>query len=326
MKRTVIQYSVCLAAGAALMIGVQGIWSVVAPCHRHYNLLNPVKRCAGTVQQGEWDFEHLRDLLLAKKEEQKASGAVTHLSIYFQDLDHGPRFGIGEYDKFQPASLLKLPVAMYFLHAADFDPHVLDEKLSYSGETGLPDNLDASGATIQPDTLYTVRELLEKMIVHSDNRSYAVLLKQMNKQSEAGRTSTAYHMFRDLDVLQLMLKADTTYISISSYAKLFAVLYNSAYLSKGMSQYALQMLSDATFGQGIVAGVPEGRRVAHKFGFLVENDETQLHDCGIVYHPKMAYILCVMSTGGDPNKQSETIGEISHIVYDAVSGLDVDRT
>ncbi len=318
------KYSLAFALGGMVVFGAYKLWDNFAFCHQEYNLLSPIRRCRSTLPQGEWDYEQLRDALSAKKEELKSTGALSHLSIYFQDLDYGPRFGIGEYDKFQPASLLKLPLAIFFLHAADLNPDYLDNKLIYNDSLGIPDNLESASETIQAGEPYTIRELLTKMIVHSDNRSYAVLLHEMNRLSSMPN-SVAYETFRDLDVLQMMLRADTNYISISSYAKLYGVLYNMAYLSKDMSLFALQLLSEATFKDGIVAGVPSGLTVAHKYGFAVLEDEIQLHDCGIVYHPRMAYILCVMTSSADPKRASESISEISTMVYDTVTGLEVDR-
>lgn len=315
--KTYVLFFVIFSLGLAVLPAVEALWQTVASCHREYNLLNPIRRCNSSAPQGEWNYEDLRNALTAKKEELKAAGALTHLSIYFQDLDHGPRFGIGEYDKFQPASLMKLPLMIFFLHAADLEPDILNKKLSYSGNLGIDNNLDAIDESILPDTPYTIRELLTKMIVYSDNRSYMVLLQEMNNLSE----SIAYKTFHDLDVLQMMLDTQVTYVPVSSYAKLFAILYNTGYLSKKMSQLGLQMLSDATFPEGIVKGVPEGQRVAHKFGFAVVDGETQLHDCGIVYHEKMAYTLCIMTTGPDVLASNAAIIDISRIVYNAISAL-----
>lgn len=321
MKSASLKYCLIFGLGLLTMLGIQSVRSHFAFCHQEFDLLSPSRRCINTFPQGEWNYEYLREVLSARKDELKASGALSHLSIYFQDLDHGPRFGIGEYDKFQPASLLKLPLAIFFLHAADLDPDILESKLSFTGTLKIEDNLETPEESILPGTQYSIRDLVTKMIVYSDNRSYVVLLREMNRLSQ----SVAYFTFRDLDVLQLMLESENTYVSISSYAKLFGVLYNTGYLSKEMSQFMLQLLSDATFREGIVAGVPEGQRVAHKFGYGVVEGEDQLHDCGIVYHPKMAYILCVMTSGKDPQKSNDAIIEISKTVYDSVSKLDFDH-
>jgi beta-lactamase class A len=303
------------------MLLIQYAWARVAPCHQAYDLLHPLRRCRSALAQGEWNYESLRETLATKKEEHKASGTLAHLSIYFQDLDHGPRFGIGEYDKFQAVSLIKLPVAIFFLHAADLNPAILDKTLSFSGELAIRDNVSSPEETLLPDTPYPIREMIRKMIVYSDNRSYLLLLREMGILSE----DVAYRTFHDLDVLQMMLESDVTYVSIASYAKLYSVLYNTGYLSKDMSQLALRMLSESTFPGGIVAGVPKGTRVAHKFGYATIAGETHLHDCGIVYHPKMAYTLCIMTTGYDDDASNAAITDISKIVYDTVSTLDVDH-
>jgi len=321
MKIPPLKYLLIFGLGLVVMFGLQSLQANLIGCEQKYELLNRTRRCGETLAQGEWNYESLRDALAAKKEELKASGAVTHLSIYFQDLDHGPRFGIGEYDKFQPASLMKLPVLIFFLHAADLDPKLLDKTLSFTGTLDIADNVTSPEKTIQPDTLYPIRELLRKMTVYSDNRSYLLLLREISVLSE----DVAYRTFHDLDVLQMMLESDKTYVSISSYAKLYAILYNTGYLSKDMSQYALRLLSEATFPGGISAGIPKGIRVADKFGYANINGEGQLHDCGIIYHPKMAYTLCVMTTSQIEEKANAAITEISRMVYDTVSTLDFDH-
>jgi hypothetical protein len=74
---------------------------------------------------------------------------------------------------------------------------------------------------------------------------------------------------------------------------------------------------ESTFTQGIVAGVPAGTRVSHKFGeFSAGTNLKQLHDCGIVYKPAHPYILCVMTQGNDFNNLAATIAKISKTVWD----------
>jgi len=107
------------------------------------------------------------------------------------------------------------------------------------------------------------------------------------------------------------------------WAGLYVVLYNTGYLSKERSQLALTLLSQSTFREGLVAGVPEGTSVAHKFGRKVFDDgqDSHLHDCGIVYHPSMSYILCVMTTGTDYENEKRAIAEVSQAVYEGISAL-----
>ncbi|MCX6719655.1 MAG: serine hydrolase [Candidatus Staskawiczbacteria bacterium] len=59
------------------------------------------------------------------------------------------------------------------------------------------------------------------------------------------------------------------------------------------------MLSKTTFNDGLVAGVPKGTTVSHKFGmYATSKDENitdlELHDCGIIYYKTTPYLLCVV--------------------------------
>ena len=79
----------------------------------------------------------------------------------------------------------------------------------------------------------------------------------------------------------------------------------------------LNLLSQSTFNLGIVAGVPQGIVVAHKFGergFSDPNIPNQLHDCGIVY-AKKPYLVCIMTQGQDYNTLAGEIADISKMIY-----------
>jgi formylmethanofuran dehydrogenase subunit D len=80
-------------------------------------------------------------------------------------------------------------------------------------------------------------------------------------------------------------------------------------------------MSAASFSGGLISGVPAGVSVSHKFGEKVIDASVptlQLHDCGIVYHPRTPYLLCVMSQGRDYDELSSFIGDVSKTVYRSV--------
>jgi beta-lactamase class A len=314
-------YTGAFLLGGVSFLTVWHTWNTFAPCSFRYDLLNPTLRCTNTTQQNEWHYEEIRNAVLQKKQQLTQEGKITEMSVYFRDLKHGPRFGIGEYDAFQPASLLKLPVLIAFLHEADRDPSLLDKTLSYDSILKVNMNVEQARETILPFTPYTIRDLLRKMIVYSDNYSYTVLTQELNRTPPI----TAYHTFLDLDILPMMVTPRADFVSIQSYSNLFVVLYNSAYLSKQMSSFALQLLSEASFESGLVAGVPPGTTVAHKFGYRVlDPKHSQLHDCGIVYHPNASYLLCVMTSGSLLGDEEHAIREVSRVVYEQVSALRLD--
>lgn len=309
-------YLVAAVVGGALCAAGQWAWAAFPPCHREYDLLAPNRRCNDALEFGEWDYEPMREQLSDQVAAWRSAGVVSEMSIYFRDLTNGPRFRIGEYAGFQPASLSKVPVMIALLHEADLDPAVLEKTLSFSGSLNVNDNVDEPSETIRPNTEYTVRELIEKMIVYSDNYSYKVLVKDMNESPPV----LAYLTFRDLNVQRMMTAPNADVVSILPYGDLFAVLYNTGYLTRASSQYALGLLSQSTFAEGLVAGVPKGTVVAHKFGRRVlDGADDQLHDCGIVYHPAATYVLCVMTSSSDYQAQKRAIAEVSRVVYDGVS-------
>jgi len=84
-----------------------------------------------------------------------------------------------------------------------------------------------------------------------------------------------------------------------------------------MSEKALKYLSHIDFHEGIAGGVPAGVPVASKFGEKVLDDGkvVELHEFGIVYHPRGPYLLGVMTKGSDLGRQSAVIREISRLIY-----------
>src|SRR5262249_32692831 len=109
------------------------------------------------------------------------------------------------------------------------------------------------------------------------------------------------------------------------YALFFRILYNASYLNKEDSEQALKLLSQATFKDGLIAGVDDGITVAHKFGEYAAKDASgndvpgtdELHDCGIVYAPGHPYLLCVMTRGNQLTSLTTMVAQVSQIVFQA---------
>jgi hypothetical protein len=102
------------------------------------------------------------------------------------------------------------------------------------------------------------------------------------------------------------------------------VLYGASYLNDDNSERILRYLSKSTFIDGLVAGLTKTVPVAHKFG-VYEFDDTvhgilthvqQLHDCGVIYHAKNPYILCIMTKGKDLPSLYKVIANTSKLIYE----------
>lgn len=280
-----------------------------------YRLINPLLACNVMDNATSAEFRplesELRDLI------QRLAGASdTAVSLYFKELNSGHQTAINESARYAPASLLKVPIMMAFYKVAESKPEILKQKLAYSGGTDL--NLVESFAakqTLQPGVSYTVADLIERMIVNSDNNAMMLLRGAIDDRALG-------EVFADLGLAVPTSGVDPDYINVKNYSRFFRVLYHSTYLSRESSEKALELLTRDKPFKGITAGVPQGVVVAQKFGergFVTDagdTDEAELHDCGIVYDPGNPYLLCVMTKGKTSFAQlTDIIRKISATVY-----------
>lgn len=286
-----------------------------ADCHNRFHFLNARRRCEKDEPPKKQEYDIFADTLLWRIDAWKKSGEVSHVTVYFRDLENGPTFGIDEKEHFAPASLLKVPIMIALLKYAETHPEILDETVKAEEAVTVGQNVFDPEKTVVPDHAYTIREVLRRMIVYSDNGSKELLRRYLESVSPGILDQT----FIDLGI-SLQNPDGSQFLTVKTYASLFRALFNASYLNREMSEEALQLLSETEFSKGIVAGVPEGTEVAHKFGYLdVHRDEHQLHDCGIVYHPHMPYLLCIMTRGKNVETVTDIIAKISQRVFEEVS-------
>lgn len=255
----------------------------------------------------------LKDYIGNKQKENK----ITDASVYFRDLQNGPTLGINEHALFSPASLLKLPLLLsYYNLQNDQIPDLFDREIVAKTKWYVPLQMVPPKEPIVIGQTYSVGTLLEHMIKYSDNNAYYVLLDYLKAISPDRDLLKV--TFVDLGIIDPKDFLENT-ISVKSYGSIFVQLYNSSYFNqKKTSDEVLSLLTQIDWKDGINAGLPEGIVVAHKFGERanLDNNLDQLHDCGIVYYPNNPYMLCVMTRGNNFNELSETIKEISKMVYE----------
>jgi len=250
--------------------------------------------------------------------EYKRKGIIDSVGVYFRDLESAKWTGVNEDEKFAPASLYKTGLMIAYLKQAENDPTILDRKIYFKESReqalGTPDY-----PPIIPGQYYTVKQLIEHLIINSDNDAKDLLHDNMDQRY-------VNEVFTDLG----LESPDTTEVgdsmSAKAYSRFFRTLYSSTYLSRTMSELALSILSKAKFNEGLVAGVPSGVVVAHKYGFRILNQKNigegganmELHDCGIVYAESTTYFLCVMTKGWNPIDLKEVIASVSKATYEEI--------
>ncbi len=252
---------------------------------------------------------------------KKVKGDLTDASLFFYDLNRGRWIGVNEQQKYSPASMLKVVIMVSYFKKAETNPNILNESLAYTNTVDdliKKDSFNAlSGLKINKS--YSILQLIEKMIIDSDNGAEILLLQNIDKSS--------------LDSIYSVLNIDNPddaiesfVISPRTYSLFFRIIYSATYLNREMSERALDILSKTNFNEGITAGLPTNIITAHKFGEYVtvtgnELRSVELHDCGIVYYPTNPYFVCIMTKGGDINKLKAAIKNISNLVYQNYGSL-----
>lgn len=243
------------------------------------------------------------------------SGKAEDVSVYFRDLNAGRWTGVNENDPYRPSSMLKVLNLMAALVVAEGNSSFLQNKIMYqasdhSDQYYKPEHTLATGE-------YTVQELLNAMIIDSDNDALRAL--DTNPQ-----IVSTFNFLYSLFKLPVTTATSTDFMSPKSYSALFRVLYNSSLFPWDLSEQTLNLLSQTSFDQGLVIGVPAGTVVSHKFGenTALTSDgavvDRELHDCGIIYYPNDPYLLCVMTKGQDFPSLQSIISDISKKAYDFV--------
>jgi beta-lactamase class A len=127
--------------------------------NENYILTNPILDCEDVYQKENPTLSYSD--LRRKISEIKETYNIQEISVYYRDLNNGPWVGIEEEEKFSPASLLKIPVAMAFLKYVEDNPEILNKKVYVEKEdilTNYKQNLKFDGL-LELNKEYTLLEV-----------------------------------------------------------------------------------------------------------------------------------------------------------------------
>jgi beta-lactamase class A len=288
-----------------------------------FRYVNPLLGCESSRDAGEnIELKPLESRIRKVIDEQKERKWVSNESVYVRRLNSGKWFSINPALLYYPASLMKVPVLIAVLKQAEANPHLLDVKISFSGKTELSNvpQYFAPSRKLEAGKSYTIDELLNRMIVYSDNDALALVVEYVGEPL----ISRTFETLGLLDPFAEGLGDNEYSMTVDQYSLFLRVLYNGSYLNDEMSERALDLLTKIEFRQGLVEGVPLGIPVAHKFGEHAWEKTFQgkeLHDCGIIYYPGHPYLLCIMTRGDSFEYLDDTIKETTHAVYEELDRL-----
>lgn len=279
-------------------------------------LLSPLLDCAEEFEELTPIAKKIQTLVSKETENED----VELIAVYFRQLKNGRLFSINRDSLFIPASLLKVVNMMAVLKEAERSPDLLNRKIVFDHVRGKT-KPTFIGQQLIIGNSYTVEELMYRSIVYSDNQAARFLGAALPKI-----TTHWESLFRELGIgaWNVEPNQDERAITVKDVSLLFRVLYNSTYLNRQSSEWALNALSYSEFSDGIRAGLKPTSVAALKFGErTIHTDngkECQLHDCGIIYYEDNPYLLCVMTKGKKMESLANSIQSISKMIFEEIQG------
>ena len=303
-------------------------FKVVRETNSDYKFSNPLLFVETSEDTLDPEYKSLKQSINNYINTVVSNKKASLVSVYVRNLNSSNWIGINTDKKFSPASMLKVATLIYALKHAEIDTGFLSKNVTIenSPEPAGTQDFYPPKDPIRIGNTYTVEELLSHMIIDSDNVA-ALALQKIVGPDEIQK------VYNDLQVPMPTDESDS--MTTQQYSHFFRVLYGGTYLDHYISEQALDLLSQTTFNDGLIAGLPSKTVVSHKFGErTIKNEtvagtstttvsaQTELHDCGIVYYPNNPYLICIMTKGNDFPTLASVLKDISKIVWDKSSSLN----
>ena len=195
----------------------------------NYKFVNPLLECENSAISQDQNLSSLRKSIQFIIDQEINNNKISFASIYYRDLNNGPWIGINEKEYFSPASLIKVPVMIAYFKAAQNDSSILEKKIINNKNFDYSQQNITPTQTIEVDKEYTINDLINRMIIYSDNAAYELLLDNIDNMK-------IYKVYQDLDVDISKAQNDPNgnIITVSDYASFFRILFNASYLDQNM--------------------------------------------------------------------------------------------
>lgn len=202
------------------------------------------------------------------------------ISIYYQNLSNGTTIEFNSLKKYQAGSVVKAPYCKWLLTQ---NPN-LEETILFTKESVVEGAGDIQKS--EQGTPYTVGQLIEAMIVKSDNTAYNMLIQRFGLDGYL-----AYA--KSLGVAANQSKQNIFgSLSAAGTAMLFKDIYSFEQSAPEQSALLLDYMKNTDY-HGMIPVALQGVTVAHKYGYNGGNNG--FHDAGIVYSDP-PYVLTVFTT------------------------------
>lgn len=270
------------------------------------------KQAVLTINPDDWQS-------LADEVRRQARRFPGTYGYVIKDMNSGHVAGAHLDKVFPSASLIKLPILCAAFQAAH------EGRISLGAPVVLrrSDRRGGSGVLkwASGGSVFTNRELLENMIIHSDNTATELIVRQLGLDylqrtfARLGLRDTRIH--RDGFRLTSRRVADDNMTSPRDMGYLLEKIYRRQLVSAQASDQMLDILKHQKLRDRLPRFLPTGWEIAHKTGLL----RKACHDVGIVFSPQGDYLICVLTAHDKTYKNAKRfIASMGRITFNYYQG------
>jgi hypothetical protein len=248
----------------------------------------------GSIQVVAAEFKHLDSYI------KTSTKTYPSFSVYYYNLLSGESYEYHSTKVRPAASTIKLPLAIYVYELAAKNKINLNEKLTYKNHYYY-----GGSGVIQKDrvgTKYTIRDLLKKSVIHSDNIAFIMLRERVGKEN-----FTKYAKSIGGKVVYPNGSNHTTAKDLGGYLK-YLWEFTKEYPVYG--EELIQLLKTTDYQETVAPSVNPGQ-VAHKVGYIPMS--LIYNDAAIVFDSQ-PYILVIMTQGISVKKDVQFIASLAEVI------------
>ncbi|RFZ94749.1 serine hydrolase [Mucilaginibacter conchicola] len=252
------------------------------------------------------------------------------VGVAMLDLKTGDTLTINGKRPLVMQSTFKFPIAVAVLHKADKGLLKLDDKLHIT-KKDLPENYSPLRDK-HPDgnVDITIRELLDYMLIWSDNDACDILLNRVCSKAEVEKYmhqlgGLSFRIRATEDEMKHNWKAQFTDVcTLWDMANLLKTVRHGSALSAKNTDYILTTMAKTEVGKKRIKGLlPEGTVVIHRTGTSATDPKTGIspatNDAGIINMPggrQVILVVFVTDSKADDDTREAVIARIAKAVYD----------
>lgn len=237
--------------------------------------------------------------------------------IIVRDLTNNFSYYYKGSKQFISASLIKLPIMCSVFEEINRGNMALDNIITLKKQH----KVSGSGSLrrVRNGAQYSVEELLKLMIKNSDNTAAKILtdrigLEKMNrifKEIGLQDTNISHKSFN----MTRRRGKDESYTTPYDIVYLLEKIYYGMFINQEVSNRIIEILKTPDDNSRLSRYLPDNFELAHKTGLL----RGACHDAGIVFTPKGAFLICVMTEKNlSYNVAKRFIANLGKLAYDNI--------